>query len=176
MELRKRAAVAVLVPGLALGLAACGGGSAGPKKATVPPKVLERHWRAGLMQWRHSTQQALNGISVIFSTEASLVDLGRGRSKSSRSLVVYEHVLIRCSSTVRGLGPVPPGFELAGHYALLACTNLEKGEQGVEALVIKLRHGQGLDTLDPLTGAGGQLSMGQAALDTVVHALNRAPE
>ena len=176
MELRKRAVVAVLVPGLALGLTACGGGSAGARKTTVPPKVAERHWRAGLMRWRHSTQQALNGISVIFSTEASLVDLGRGRSKSSRSLVVYEHVLIRCSSTVRGLGPVPPGFELAGHYALLACTNLEQGERGVEALVVKLRHGQGFDTLSPLTGAGGQLSMGQAALDTVFHALNRAPE
>jgi hypothetical protein len=176
MELRKRAVVAVLVPGLALGLAACGGGSSGARKTTVPPKVAERHWRAGLIRWRHSTQQALNGISVIFSTEASLVDLGRGRSKSSESLVLYEQVLIRCSSTVRGLGPVPPGFELAGHYALLACTNLEKGERGVEALVIRLRHGQGFDTLSPLTGAGGQLSMGQAALDTVFHALNRAPE
>jgi hypothetical protein len=176
MELRKRAAVAVLVPGLALGLAACGGGSGGVKKTTVPPKVAERHWRAGMMRWRHSTQLALNGLSVIFSTEASLVDLGQGRSKSSRSLIVYEHVLIRCASTVRGLGPVPPGLELAGHYALLACSNLEKGERGVEALVVKLRHGEGFDTLDPLTGAGGQLSLGQAALDTVFHALNQAPE
>jgi hypothetical protein len=129
-----------------------------------------------MIQWRHSTQQALNGISVIFSTEASLVQLSRGRSTSSKSLVVYEHVLIRCSSTVRRLGPVPPGLELAGHYALLACTNLEKGERGVEALVVKLRHGEGFDTLSPLTGAGGELSMGQAALDTVFHALNQAPE
>ena len=176
MELRKRAAVAVLVPGLALGLAACGGGSPGAKKATVPPQVAARHWRAGIMQWRHSTQQALNGISVIFSTEASFVELGRGRSKSSKSLVVYERVLIGCSRTVRGLGPVPPGLELAGHYALLACTNLEKGERGVQAVVVKLRHGEGFDTLNPLTDAGGQLSMGQADLDTVFHALNQAPE
>jgi hypothetical protein len=128
------------------------------------------------MRWRHSTQQALNGLSMIFSTEASLVDLGRGRSKSSHSLVTYEHVLIRCSSTVRRLGPVPPGLELTGRYALLACSNLEKGERGVEALVVKLRHGDGFDTLSPLTGAGGQLSMGQAQLDTVFHSLNRAPE
>jgi hypothetical protein len=176
MELRKRAVVAVLVPGLALGLAACGGGSATDRKTTVSPKVVERHWRAGLMRWRHSTQLALNGISVIFSTEASLVDLSRGRSKSAHSLVLYEHVLIRCSSTVRGLGPVPPGLELAGEYALLACSNLEKGERGVAALVVKLRHGEGFDTLSPLTGAGGQLSMGQAQLNTVVHALDRAPE
>jgi hypothetical protein len=176
MELRKRAVVAVLVPGLALGLAACGGGGATDKKPTVSPQVAARHWKAGLMRWRHSTQQALNGISVIFSTEASLVDLGRGRSKSSHSLVIYEQVLTRCSSTVRGLGPVPPELELAGRYALLACTNLEKGERGVEALVVRLRHGQGFDTLSPLTGAGGQLSMGQAQLNTVFHALNQAPE
>jgi hypothetical protein len=176
MELRKRAVVAVLVPGLALGLAACGGGSAKDKKPTVTPKVAARHWRAGLLRWRHTTQVALNGISVIFSTEASLVDLGRGHSKSSHSLLIYEHTLIRCSSTVRGLGPVPPGLELAGRYALLACSNLEKGERGVEALVHRLRRGDGFDTLDPLTGAGGQLSMGQAQLNTVFHSLNRLPE
>src|SRR4051794_4484420 len=141
MKLRTRAAVAVLVPGLALGPAACGGGSSEKSKPKVSPKVAARHWRAGLIRWRTTTQHALNGISVIFSTEASLVELGRGASKASRSLVVYEHVLVHCSTTVRRLGPVPQGLELAGQYAMLACSNLEKGERGVEAVVLKLRRG-----------------------------------
>jgi hypothetical protein len=178
MSSRTAAAIAFPALVLALGLTGCGGGSGSSTKktSTVPERVVRQHWRAGLLRWHHATQKALNGISVIFSTEASLVELGRGRSKSSGSLDSYEIVLGRCSSTVRGLGPVPPGFELAGRYALEACSRLEKGERGLEALVVKLRHGDGLDTLDPLTGAGAELSMGQAELTTVVHALNRAPD
>jgi hypothetical protein len=71
---------------------------------------------------------------------------------------------------------VPPGFELAGDYALAACSSLEKGERGVEELVVKLRHGGGLTTLDPLTGAGSFLSLGQSQLTTVVHALRGVPD
>jgi hypothetical protein len=65
---------------------------------------------------------------------------------------------------------------MAGHYALEACSSLEEGERGVERIVFKLRHADGLDTLDPLTGAGSYLSQGQAQLTTFMHALNEAPE
>jgi hypothetical protein len=174
MKARNGAAFAVFLPVLALGAAACGG-SASDRKTTTDPQVVEQHWKAGLIRWHHATQHALNGISVIFSTEKSLVSLGRGHSRSSTSLRLYEHVLIRCSTTVRGLGPAPPGLELAGRYALEACSNLEKGERGVEALVVKLRHGEALDTLDPLTGAGSLLSSGQANLTTAMVSLERSP-
>ena len=173
---RTRAAAVLLVPVVVLGLAACGGSSAPATQSTVPAKVQARHWRTGLVHWHASTQHALDGLSMIFSTEASLVALGRGTSRSARSLESYEGVLVRCSKTIRRLGPVPPGLEVASRYALLACQNLEKGEKGVETLVHKLRRGQGFDTLDPLTGAGSQLSMGQAQLNTVMHALKGLPE
>ena len=45
----------------------------------------------------------------------------------------------------------------------------------MEALVVKLRRGDGLDTLDPLMRAGSLLSAGQAELTTVMHALKGAP-
>lgn len=179
MEARRAAAFAFSALALALGLAACGGG--GPSKqqreqAAAAARVARLHWRKGLMRWHHATQNALDGISMMFATEASLGALGSGSSHASHRLIGYEGILIRCSSTVHALGPVPAGFELAGRYALAACKNLEKGEHGVEALVVQIRHGGGFDTLDPLTGAGSQLSMGQADLTTVVHALDNAPE
>jgi hypothetical protein len=176
MKARNGAVFAVFLSLLVLGSAACGSSSgSGRTTQTVDPKVVAQHWKAGLVRWHHVTQHALNGISLIFSTESSLVDLGTGHSKSSGSLTMYEHVLIRCTTTIKGLGPVPPGLELAGRYALETCAYLEKGERGVEALVVKLRHGQGYDTLDPLIGAGSLLSSGQAQLTTTMHALNGLP-
>jgi len=176
MTARNAAAMALAALVLALGVTACGGGGESKNTTSVQEKVMRQHWRAGIVRWHRDTQHALNGLSVIFSTEASLVNLGRGESRTSHSLVSFESVLVGCSRTVRALGPVPAGFELAGRYALEACSNLEKGERGVEALVGRLRKGQGFDTLDPLTGAGSLLSMGQAQLTTVLHAMNGAPE
>jgi hypothetical protein len=175
MRARNGAALAVFLPVLALGVAACGGGSADRQTTGVSAQVVEQHWRAGLIRWHRHTQHALNGISLIFSTEKSLLDLGRGRPGPSSSLRTYENVLIGCTSTVKHLGPVPPGLELAGQYALEACKYLEKGERGVESLVGKLRRGEEYDTLDPLTGAGSDLSSGQAQLTTVMHALDQSP-
>jgi hypothetical protein len=177
MEARRAAAFAFSALALALGLAACGGGSSKKQKqSAVAARVARQHWRKGMMRWHHDTQNALDGLSLMFATEASLASLGSGTSHASHRLILYEGILVRCSSTVHGLGPVPAGFELAGRYALAACQNLEKGEHGVESLVVQIRHGGGFDTLDPLTGAGSQLSLGQADLTTVVHALSNAPE
>ena len=177
MRSRHAAAFALSALVLALGVAACGG-SAAPKKQTaaVSEKVVRHHWRTGILRWNTATQHALDGISIVFATESSLVSLAQAASRVSHSLIGYEAVLSSCSETVRDLGPVPPGFELAGHYALAACSSLEKGERGVEAIVVKLRHGGDLTTLDPLTGAGSFLSLGQSQLITVVHALRGVPD
>jgi hypothetical protein len=176
MRSRHAAALALSALVLVLGVVACGGsGAAKKQQAAIADRVVRQHWRSGIVRWHAATQEALNGISIVFSTEAYLVDLTRVASRTSRSLSGWDQILARCSDTVRALGPVPPSFELAGHYALATCTSLEKGENGVAALVLKLRHGGGLTTLDPLTGAGNYLSLGQSQLTTTMHALREAP-
>lgn len=177
MRARRAAALAASALVLAPGLAACGGGQSAKQATAEKAKARAelRHWRQGLMRWHASTQHALDGISIIFSTEESLVAVGRGGNRTSTSLVSYENVLMHCTSTVRGLGAVPPGLELAGRYALAACSSLEKGGQSVLRIVHNLRRGNGYETLDPLQGADDFLSTGQAQLTTAAQALNSPP-
>jgi hypothetical protein len=171
MDARRAAAVALVIPALALGGAACGGNGA-TKTTAKEQHAVEAHWRKGLLRWHHDTQHALNGLSILFSTDGALTELTSVSSKASLSLASFEGVLVQCTTTVRGLGPVPPAFAMAGRYALRTCASLEQGERAVEVVVGKIRRGGGLDTLDPLSGAGDLLSTGQAELTTTVHALN----
>lgn len=173
MKARQVAALALFLPALALGAAACGGSNASETKTSAKQqRLLEQHWRAGLVRWHRSTQNALDGISIIFATQASLDNIRKEGSRASSTLLRYEATLIRCSRTLRRLGPVPPMFATAGRYAVRACVSLEKGEHAVEGVVGSLRRGGGFDTLDPLSGAGDLLSNGQAQLTTAMHALN----
>jgi len=174
MKARHLVALVVLLPSLALGVAACGGKSGKTKTDAARQRAAEAHWRTGLLEWKSSTQHALNGISIIFSTQASLDSIRHVDSPTSATLLDFEHTLGQCAETIRALGPVPEVFASSGRYALRACSSLERGERAVEGVVCTLRHGGGFDTLDPLSGAGDLLSTGQAELTTAVRALDTA--
>ena len=172
MKARQVAALALLIPALALGAAACGGsGAKTTKTSAAQQRLMEKHWRSGFVLWRRQTQHALDGLSVIFSTQATLQGIRKAGTHLSASLSGYEATLLGCSRTIHSLGPVPEVFSTAGRYALRACKSLEKGERMVEGVVGDLRHGGGFDTLDPLSGAGDVLSTGQAQLTTANTAL-----
>ena len=171
MNIRPAAALALAVPALALGGAACGSGGA-MKTSAQEQHRAEQHWRAGLLRWSQSMQGALNGLSIIFSSQGSLDSVRRTGSHTSASLATYELTMVGCTRTVRNLGPVPEAFAMAGRYAMRACASLEQGERAVEGVVETLRRGEGFDTLDPLGGAGDLLSAGQAQVTTAVRALD----
>jgi len=175
MNARHATALALFLPVLALGAASCGGsGGPGTKTSAAQERAAERHWRTGLIHWHRSTQNALDGISILFATQASLDGIRKTDSASSSSLRGFEGTLIHCSRMIRALGPVPPVFAAAGRYALKACRTLEDGEHAVEGVVGNLRHGGGYDTLNPLSDAGDLLSTGQSELTTAMHALSAA--
>lgn len=176
MKARHAAVLAFLLPTLALGTVACGGGSssADTKTSAEQQRAAEQHWRSGLKLWHHSTQHALNGISIIFSTQASLDKIRKPGTAASSTLSGFEGTLVHCSRTIHALGPIPALFVTAGRYALKACDTLERGEHAVEGVVGSLRRGGGYDTLDPLSGAGDLLSTGQSELTTAMRALNAA--
>lgn len=175
MKARHAAVLASLLLALALGAAACGGSSArGAKTSAEEQRAAEQHWRIGLISWHRSTQDALDGLSIIFATQASLDRIRKAGSATSSTLAGFEGTLVRCSRTIHALGPVPIVFATARRYALRACETLQKGEHDVEGVVGTLRRGGDYDTLDPLSGAGDLLSTGQSELTTAMYALNAA--
>jgi len=173
MKARRVAALTLSLPALALGAGACGGsGSTTTKTSAAQQRAIEQHWRSGFVLWRRDTQHALNGLSVIFSTQASLDGIRREGTRLSAALAGFESTLLGCTNAIHRLGPVPDPFATAGRYALRACKSLEKGEHAVEGVVGHLRRGEGFDTLDPLSSAGDLLSTGQAELTTAGRALD----
>ncbi len=172
MRPRQVAALAATIPALALGISACGGSGSATKPTPAQERTAEAQWRAGLFGWRRTMLHALDGLSVIFSTDASLSDLGRAHSRVSTGLLLYEGRLEQCTSTVRLLGPVPPPFVQARVYALEACKRLEQGVGKVELVVGNLRHGRPVDPIDPLGDATVLLATGQTELSTAVQALD----
>jgi hypothetical protein len=172
MKARQVAALALLIPAIALGAAACGAsGGSKTKTSAAQQRLIAKHWRSGFVLWHRRTQHALDGISVIFATQASLDGIRNASSRLSASLASFDATLHGCSDTIRRLGPVPAVFATAGRYAMRACKSLEQGEHAVEGVVGNLRHGGGFATLDPLSGAGDLLSTGQADLTTANPAL-----
>jgi len=174
MKGRQVVALALVLLALALGAAACGGSGGKAKPTAAQQRAAEQHWRNGLLRWRRTTQHALNGISIIFATQASLDSIRKAGSPTSATLIDLEQTLVRCTRAIHALGPVPDVFASAGRYALRACKSLESGEHAVEGVVGTLRHGGGFDTLDPLSEAGDLLSTGQQELTTAVRALDSA--
>jgi len=89
MKARQVAALALLISALALGAAACGSsGAKTTKTSAAEQRVIERHWRSGFVLWRRKTQNALDGISVIFSTQAALEGIRKTGTRLSASLAV----------------------------------------------------------------------------------------
>ncbi|HWE80311.1 MAG TPA: hypothetical protein VG265_01560 [Gaiellaceae bacterium] len=159
----------------ALGLSACGGTkhtATKPSAATI--EAANAHWRAGLGRWRHSMLEALDGISLLFSTETTLADLQAIHSHATLRLAAFESTLTNCDEALARIGPAPPSFALSGRYASRACKNLELGERMVEQAVRQMKDNTLIDPMDPLHTASGPLSTGQQEIVTASAAL--APE
>ncbi len=172
MKLQGGSALVVVILALALGLSACGGSNAKKPNAKAVAAAQAR-WRTGLLQWRRAMLRALNGMSLILSTDGSLVLLKDVRSPTSARLEALTSTLDHCSTAVEQIGAVPATFETAHKLALVACKTLGQGDDLVRGVVVKIRNGGALDSLDPVPGAGDAYSMGQNQLTTAVRALNR---
>ncbi len=71
MKHRGGTALVVVTLALALGLSGCGGSSV-KKPSAKAEAAAEARWRSGLLHWRLSMQNALNGISIILATDGSM--------------------------------------------------------------------------------------------------------
>ncbi len=173
MKLRGGTALVLIALALALGASACGGGGNAKKPTTKAETAAAARWRAGLLQWRHTMLHALNGMSIILATDGSLVLLKDVRSPTSARLDALTSTLDHCSTAVQQIGAAPPSFAIAHRLALVACKTLGQGDDLVRGVVVRIRQGGALDSLDPVPGAGDLFSMGQNQLTTAVRALNR---
>jgi hypothetical protein len=172
MKLRGGTALVLVILALALGASGCGGSKAKQPSAKAEA-AAEARWRTGLLQWRRSMLRALNGMSIILATDGSLVLLKAPHSPTSARLDALTSTLDNCPAAVRAIGAVPTAFAIAHRLALVACNTLGQGDELVRGVVVKIRHGGALDSLDPVPGAGDLFSMGQNQLTTAVRALNR---
>jgi hypothetical protein len=118
--------------------------------------------------------EALDGISVLFSTQSLLSDLEAEHSHATLRLAAFESTLTNCDEALARIGPVPPSFALSGRYANRACKSLELGERMVEQAVRHMKDNTLVDPMDPLNTAGGPLATGQQEVVTASAAL--APE
>ena len=107
MRARELVVLAVLFPALVLGVAACGGGGSGSgaKPTAAQLEAMKTEWRAGLIQWRHTMLNALDGLSLVFSTDGSVADLSRSGSGSSTRLTTFEGRISTCSDKLRAARP-----------------------------------------------------------------------
>jgi hypothetical protein len=172
MRSRQGAAMTLAALALALGAAACGGGSGAGTTTSSPQAVAQaHHWRVGILRLRHTMQQALDGISLIFSSQESIVRLQARHSATRGRLAGYESVLAGCSSELQQMGRVPLPFRLSSKYARRACHDLERGGRMVEEALVLLDHNASIDPLDPLGAASDPLGTGQSELSTAARAL-----
>jgi len=172
MRGRRGAAFTLVILALTLGAAACGGTSAKTTTSAVERKVAEAHWRVGLGRWRASMLRALDGISLIFSREASVAKLEVRHSETSDRLERYEFTLANCSVVLRELGPVPQRLQLSGQYAGQACDALQRGTLLVVRAVSELGR---VASVDPLDEASVPLGAGQSELTTATRAALEIP-
>ena len=172
MRARRGAAFTLVILALTLGAAACGGTNAKTTTSAARLKAAEAHWRVGLGRWRASMLRALDGISLIFSREDSLVRLQTRHSTTSIRLERYEFTLANCTVVLRQLGPVPQRLELSGRYAGQACENLQLGVRLVVRAVSLLGR---VASVDPLEQASIPLGAGQTELTTATRAALEIP-
>jgi hypothetical protein len=172
MKLRGGTSLVAITLALALGASGCGGSGA-KKPSAQAEAAAESKWRTGLLQWRQTMLRALNGISIILATDGSLVLLTDVHSPTSARLDALTSTLDGCSDVVRKIGPAPTRFAIAHRLALVACKTLGQGDELVAGVVVKIRQGGALDSLDPVPGAGDLFSTGQNQLTTATRSLNR---
>jgi hypothetical protein len=173
MRIGRAAGFSLVVLALALGTVGCGGG--GHSTTNTSAKIAadhELHWRQGLVRWHRSMYGALYGISIMFSTDASVGGIADVHSRISARLVRYERTLITCNMLLARLGATPATLVLAGRYAEMACKNLAKGEKLVERAAIEIRTSM---PLDPLADASGPLSTAESEMDSALVVL-QAPQ
>ena len=167
---RRGAALILVILALALGGSGCGGSSA-HKPSAKAEAAAEAHWRSGLLHWRLAMQNALNGISIILATDGSMGHLKDSGSRTSARLDSLTATLERCTSVVQGLGRAPEPFTLSHHLALIACKTLHQADALVATAVVNIRSGKGVNSLNPVPGAGDLFSTGQNQLTTATRAL-----
>ena len=119
-------------------------------------------------------QNALNGISIILATDGSMGRLRDVRSRTSTMLDRVTATLEGCASVVKGLGPAPAPFTTSRRLALVACGTLHQADSLVATAVVRIRHGKGVNSLNPVPGAGDLFSTGQNQLTTATRALRRS--
>ena len=162
----------LVILALTLGACACGGTIARTTTSAAQVKAAEARWRVGLERWRASMLRALDGISLIFSRQASLAALEARHSNISVRLVRYELTLAGCTVVLRRIGPVPQPLQFSRQYASQACRDLERGGRLVVEAVSQLGH---LASVDPLDRASIPLSSGQSELTTAIRAALEIP-
>jgi hypothetical protein len=171
MRARTSLVLAVLLPALALGAAACGRSAKETQPSPTELKTIETQWRIGLVEWRHTMLKALDGLSIVFATNGSVSDLSNKASRASARLSLFEGRLDTCTAQVHQLGPAPEPYAQARVYALEACKRLKEGVGKVDEVVADLRHGFAVDPIDPIGNASMLLAAGQTELSTAVQAL-----
>ena len=161
MELRKRAVVAVLVPGLALGLAACGGGSATDKKTDGLPEG-----RGAPLAGRPDALAALDTAGAERDL-GDLLDRGLARRPQpggARSRRTRWCSTSACSSAARapcaGSAPCRRGSSWPAATRSSPARTSRRASGEWRRSWSSSATAAGFDTLDPLTGAGGLLSTG----------------
>ncbi len=175
MKARRAAIFTVVILALALGAAACGRGSTKTTTSAARTEALEAHWRVGLDRWRASMLGALDGISLIFSRQDSLVEVELRHSSTSLRLERYEFTLASCTLLLRRLGPVPQLLRSSGEYAGQACKQLERGVRLVGVAVSQLVVSGVPLGGDPLDRASIPLGLGQSELTTATRAAIAVP-
>jgi hypothetical protein len=171
-SLLRRAAAAVSIVVFCSVVVACGSGARGRGLGSSPPAASALRWSNELVAWHRTLLHALDGISVLFSTQVSVADLLNERSPASRALIRDEVALAHCSAAISRLGPAPAALDTAEHYALEACVNLQEGARLVLVAVHEVRTGA---PLNPLAAATGPLYTGQAEAAAAAQASSPAP-
>ena len=90
---------------------------------------MKTEWRAGLIHWRHTMLNALDGLSLVFATDGSVADLSRSGSGSSTRLTKFEGRISTCSDKLRGLGPAPQPFEQSPGLRARGVQVAERGDR-----------------------------------------------
>jgi len=165
------AAGTLVILALVLGTTGCGD-NAKKEQAAAALAQADGHWRAGVVQWRKEMLGALNGISLLFSTQSSAQLLLAADPKTEAKLDGLDATLAGCSAVISGLGPAPVELADASRSALKACANLESGVRLIRAGLKDLQGGLDGDLMGRATAP---LSDGQSELDVAVSEARHAP-
>jgi hypothetical protein len=160
----RAAAIGVAVLVIGLGASGCGGASGSEATSTAARDRAIASYRAGLRTWGQQMITALNDMSVLFSTQASVARIETADTAVDAKLDRLERTLTGCTAAIERLGRPPVVFVPARLHALRACVSLEKGAKLVELGVKEFRGGLGVQRF---TDAAGPLGDGQDDIGVV---------